>query len=68
LNHKDHFGQALEVGDRVACIVPGYREIVTATIKKLTPKGVTVEYPRPNWGGKLTTTNRHPSNVVKAPL
>lgn len=67
MNHKDLFGQDLAVGDVVACIVPGYREMTKATIKKLTPQGVTVEYPRMTWGGKLTTTNRHPSNIVKAP-
>lgn len=41
---KDLFGQELAVGDTVAFMRPNYRSLCLATILKITPKTVLVEY------------------------
>jgi hypothetical protein len=41
---KDLFGQELAVGDTVAFMRPSYRSLCLATILKITPKTILVEY------------------------
>ncbi len=59
----DIFGQEVYVGDTVAAIVPYYSCLTLCKVKKVTPKGFTVEYKDSN--GKARTTNRSAGDVVK---
>ena len=67
---KDIFGNILEVGDTVAFNWPGYKQIITGTITKFTPKGVTIIYIDPvnthlSISTRTKTTNERPGSVVK---
>ena len=44
MSHRDFIGRELVVGDFVAAIRPGYREIVLGQVDKLTPKMVRVRF------------------------
>lgn len=41
---KDFYGVEVKLGDRVVCMVKGYRSLVEATVIKITDKTVVVEY------------------------
>lgn len=58
----DIFDNEVFVGDTVACIVPYYSSLTKCIVKKVTPKGFTVEYTRQ---GKMESTNRSNRDVVK---
>ena len=58
----DIFDNEVFVGDTVACIVPYYSNLTKCMVKKITPKGFTVEYED---RGKIASTNRYNRDVVK---
>ncbi len=65
---KDFFGQPLEVGDVVAFIPNGYRDLARGRIVAMTPKQVRIAYTNTwNYGspGRADETLRYPSTVVK---
>lgn len=62
--HRDFFGFELEVGDQVALINPGYKELIAGKVTKLNAKMVTVEYERRGYRGK-STVSRYASDLVK---
>lgn len=59
---KDFLGNELKVGDEVACIQLGYKNLVRGTVVKLTPQAMRV-----NWGGKpwQEATLRYSDQVIK---
>ena len=65
---RDFFGYELAVGDRVAFILNGYRDLVVARIVAFTPKQVRVSYVNTwNYGtpGRPDETLRHPKTLIK---
>lgn len=46
---KDLLGNEVQVGDRVVISMTGYRDLMTAEVVKLTPKGVKAKYRAPRW-------------------
>jgi len=46
---KDLLGQPVAVGDKVVISVTGYRDLTTATVTKLTPKGIQAAYRNPRY-------------------
>jgi len=65
---RDFFGQPLEVGDVVAFIPNGYRELVRGRIVALTPKQVRIAFTNTwNYGcpGLDDETLRYPGVVIK---
>lgn len=64
---KDLLGNEVSVGDRVVISVTGYRNMTTAVVKKITPKGIKAEW---NTGCKWCPTEetfRAPQMFVKVP-
>lgn len=64
---KDLFGQTLEVGDEVACLIKNYRGLMIATVRDILPQQIRVEY---NDGSKyqpIKTYTTWPQSVVKKP-
>lgn len=41
---KDRIGQEVEIGDKVLVNAKGYRNMVIATVVKITPKKLVLEY------------------------
>jgi len=65
---RDFFNNELAVGDRVAFIPNGYRDLAVATIVAFTPKQVRVSYVNTwNYGlpGRPDETLRHPKTLIK---
>lgn len=58
---KDLIGKTLFEGQKVAVIVPNYRNLVEATVIKVTPKGATVMY---YFQRKMKTTSRTSNQIV----
>ena len=65
---RDFFGHQLSVGDVVAVIPNGYRDLVRGRIVAFTPKQVRISYTNTwNYGtpGREEQTLRYPRTVVK---
>ena len=62
---KDYFGQPLALGDRVAFIETGYRNLKKATIIAMTPQKVRLRFPSPFRDAEDHETLRYPSEVIK---
>lgn len=62
---KDFFGQSLEVGDRIAFIENGYRNLKKGVIAAFTPQKVRIEYPNRFRHSASDETLRFPSEVIK---
>lgn len=62
----DFFGTALAVGDRVAFIETGYRNLKIGEVIGLTAQKVRIRHAAPRWeGDKSGETQRFPSEVIK---
>lgn len=59
---RDFLGNELNVGDKVVCIELDYKNLKKATITKITPKTIFVEYSK--WG-KMQEVKRYSDQVVK---
>jgi hypothetical protein len=67
---KDFFGTAVSVGDRVAFIPPGYRDLVIGEVVNITTKQVRIRYVNTwNYGrsGFPMETVRFHKTVIRAP-
>lgn len=61
---KDFVGNELEIGDNVVVVEPYYRNLVTAVVVKVTPKGASVTYSSKLYG-KFKITNRSSDCIMK---
>lgn len=59
---KDFIGNELKVGDKVACIELGYKNLVKGEVVKLTPTAVRVKWQ--HWG-KDKITLRYSNQIIK---
>lgn len=62
---KDFLGQPLAVGDRVAFIENGYRNLKKGVVTAFTPQKVRIEYPNRFRHSASYKTLRFPSEVIK---
>lgn len=64
---KDFFGSALEIGDTVAFIPIGYRDLRHGTIIRFTAQQVVVEFKKqyPTMDSQTETTTRYSSVLIK---
>ena len=60
---NDFVGQEVLVGDYVAFMMPGYRELKLGKVIKITPQKIRVDYTK--WAGKIETTIVDSSQTVK---
>lgn len=52
---KDFLGNELQVGDKVVCLERDYRNLIRATVVKLTPKMIFVEFTRKTYPDHMVT-------------
>ena len=66
MEHKDHIGQELAVGDVVVMSMPGYSNIWLGTIVGFTPKKVRLEYESKwSYAGSMTMILVAPETLFK---
>lgn len=58
----DFLGNDIQVGDKVACIELGYKNLMFGEVVKLTPKAMRVKYKK--WGQEETVL-RYSDQVIK---
>lgn len=64
---KDFLGNELAVGDKVACLEKDYKNLMKATIIKITAKTILVEYTRRAFPDRIVTeqVKRFSDQVIK---
>ena len=64
---KDFLNNELKVGDKVVCLEKDYKNLIHATVVKLTPKMIIVEFTRRAFPDRLVTeqVKRFSDQVVK---
>ncbi len=62
---NDFFGQLLAIGDEVACIEPGYRNMIIGKIVRFAPKSMFVEYVK-DYSHRLDGGKKYPTIIFKA--
>ena len=61
--YKDFFGNEINIGDTIAFMQTGYRQLKIGIVKKLTPQMVIIEHERFNTG-KTETKQSHDQVIV----
>lgn len=64
---KDFLGNELKVGDKVVCLEKDYKNLIHATVVKLTEKTIFVEFTRRAFPGvdRTETVKRFSDQVIK---
>ena len=64
---KDFLGNELQVGDKVVCLEKDYKNLIKATVVKLTEKTIFVEFTRRAFSDRMVTetVKRFSDQVVK---
>lgn len=65
---RDFFGREIHVGNRVAFMEPGYRNLISGVVIRLTPQKIRVAYTQRGHEFTFLTTGRdtviHPEDIA----